>query len=196
LRAHNLRELVDNLKKSPDVVIYYHTHHFMEQHQNLVPELTNDFANWVNDALGNERLAEKLASVSTLDYLSLDLFRDKLVEILEENITSNSHLVNSPPGREFHFIKLVSVVLPTDYVARDLREFVEALRKISQNSLNLHVFESRLRFGRASNDFTYWLENNLDEPELGREVAAIDPYTFTLEGLRSLLIQVIEKRIK
>jgi hypothetical protein len=36
----------------------------------------------------------------------------------------------------------------------------------------------------------------MDEKELGQELARIDPYNYTLEGLRSLLIQVIEKRIK
>jgi hypothetical protein len=36
----------------------------------------------------------------------------------------------------------------------------------------------------------------LEEAELGEEIARLDPYTYTLEGLRSTFIQLIEKRIK
>jgi hypothetical protein len=36
----------------------------------------------------------------------------------------------------------------------------------------------------------------MDELETSQEIAKIDPYTFTLEGLRSLLIQTLEKHIK
>jgi hypothetical protein len=88
------------------------------------------------------------------------------------------------------------VILPTSYTACDLREFVEALRKISPSSLYFHIFESRLRLGVESNDFAIWLDRDIEEKGLSQEVARIDPYTYTLEGLRSLLIQIIEKHIR
>ncbi len=93
-------------------------------------------------------------------------------------------------------MKSVSVILPTPYVAHDLREFVETLRKLSLGSLYFHIFESRLRLGRATNDFSVWLEDSLDEREMADRIARLDPYSSTLEGLRSQLIQLIEKRIK
>src|SRR4030042_5518855 len=71
------------------------------------------------------------------------------------------------PGREFCFMKSVSVVISTPYVAHDLREFVESLHKISLGSLYFHVFESRLRLGRGLNDFTIWLQDSLEESGLG-----------------------------
>jgi hypothetical protein len=58
------------------------------------------------------------------------------------------------------------------------------------------MFESRLRLGRGQNDFSAWLQDSLDEGELAQEIARLDPYTYSLEGLRSVLIQLIEKRIK
>ena len=81
-------------------------------------------------------------------------------------------------------------------MAHDLREFVESLRKISLGALYFHMFESRLRLGRGLNDFTIWLKDSLGETELGDQIARLDPYTYTLEGLRTSLIQLIEKRIK
>ena len=99
-------------------------------------------------------------------------------------------------GREFHFVRSISIILPLPYLAHDLREFVEVLRNVSLRSLYFHIFESRLRLGRGLNDFSAWIEEDLDEPELADSIAHLDPYNYTLEGLRSSLIQQIEKHIK
>src|SRR4030042_1689355 len=50
-KARNLPELLETLKEMPDSVVYYHTHHFLEEYQFLTPEPANDFALWVNDAM-------------------------------------------------------------------------------------------------------------------------------------------------
>jgi len=196
LRARNLRELADALKTVPDSVVYYHTHHFLEEHHYLAPEPANDFAPWVSDALGEEVLGERLASIDTFEFTSLEALRERLVSIMEEYLSQGSNLRDAAEGREFHFVKSVSVISPTPFVAHDLREFVEALRKISLGSLYFHIFESRLRLRKGLNDFSAWLENALEEKELADKIARLDPYTYTLEGLRSSLIQLIEKRIK
>jgi len=197
LKAKTLGGLLENLKTVPDSVIYYHTHHFLEEHHYLTPEPANDFAVWVSDALGNDVLGEKLASVDTFEFNSLSALRDRIAGIIEENMTDASSGGRSAmDGEEFHFMKSISVVIPTPYQADNLREFVEALRKISLNSLYFHIFESRMRLGKGSNDFSTWVEESLDEAELGKEIARLDPYSYSLEGLRSALIQQIEKRIK
>jgi small-conductance mechanosensitive channel len=196
LRAKNLRELVDILKKVPETVVYHHTHHFMEEHHYLTPEPANDFAVWVADALGDEVLGEKLASVDTFSFPDLASLRERLVGVIEEHLPLGSNSREAMPGQEFYFMKSVSLILPTPYITHDLREFVETLRKVSLGSLYFHMFESRLRLGRGLNDFSVWLQDSLDESELGQEIARLDPYTYSLEGLRSALIQLIEKRIK
>lgn len=196
LKAKNLMELVDILKRVPDSVIYYHTHHFLEEHHYLIPEPSNDFAIWVKDILGEEVLGERLESINPFEFSSLSTFRERIVATIGEHLARESNFREAMPGREFNFMKSVSVVIPTPYVAHDLREFVEALRKISLGSLYFHVFESRLRLGRGLNDFTIWLQESLKETELGEEIARLDPYTYTLEGLRSAFIQLIERRIR
>lgn len=196
LKAGNLRELVDILKTMPDEVIHYHTHHFFEEYQYLIPELSNDFAIWVQDSLGNDILAERLASINTFEFRSLANLRDRVVGMLEEYLSHDTYQRHAAIGREFHFMKSMIVTLPTSYIARDLREFVEALRKISPGSLYFHIFESRLRLGVEVNDFAIWLDRDMEEKGLSQEVARVDPYTYTLEGLRSLLVQIIEKHVK
>jgi small-conductance mechanosensitive channel len=196
LKAKSLKELVDTLRKVPDSVIYYHTHRFLEEHHYLIPEPSNDFAVWVSDILGEEVLGERLASVNTFEFPSLGALRERIIVIIEEHLARAANSREAMLGREFCFMKSVSLVISTPYVAHDLREFVEALRKISLGSLYFHVFESRLRLGKGLNDFTIWLQDSLEEAELGEEIARLDPYTYTLEGLRSAFIQLIGKCIK
>jgi small-conductance mechanosensitive channel len=196
LKATNLKELVDTLRNAPDEIVHYHTHNFLVEHHYLAPEPANDFAVWVTDALGDEVLGERLASVDTFEFPKLGALRERLVGIIDEYLSTGDSSRAAMPGREFYFMKSVSAVFATTYVASDLREFVEALRKISLSSLYYHVFESRLRLGAGHNDFSEWFSDSLDEAELAQEIARLDPYTYTLEGLRSRLIQLIEKRIK
>lgn len=193
LKAKNLRELADMLKVVPESVIYFHTHHFLEAHHYLTPQPTNDLAMWVDEALGDEVLAERLASVDTYQFSSLQALRERHVSIIEEYLAQCGSLREAMPGGEFHFVKSVSVIMPAPYEATDIREFIEAIRKLSPGSLYYHIFESRLRLGRGLNDFSAWLADSLDEPELARKVARLDPYAHSLEGLRGALIHLMEK---
>lgn len=196
LKARNLTELGEILAKAPDSVVYHHTHHFLEQHHYLTPEPSNDFGVWVSNTLGDTALGERLSAVDTFAFPNLGALRNRLVEIIAESAAEGYRNREAWPGEEFHFMKSVSVILPTPYVAHDLREFVETLRLSSLGSLFFHIFESRLRLGRGQNDFSVWLRDSLGETELADEAGRLDPYTYTLEGLRSALIQLIEKRIK
>jgi hypothetical protein len=196
IKARNIKELVDILKNAPDSIVYYHTHHFLEEHHYLTPEPANDFAVWVSAILGDEVLGENLASIDAFGFPALGALRERIVNVIGEYISSGQELRKAPEGREFYFMKLVSVILPTPYAARDLREFVEALRKLSLGSLYFHIFESRLRLGRVTNDFSVWMKDSLEEQELAEAIEKVDPYTYTLEGVRSQLIKLVEKRIK
>lgn len=196
IKAKNLKELVDILKNAPDSIVYYHTHHFLEEHHYLTPEPANDFAVWVSAVLGDEVLGEKLASIDAFEFPALGALRERIVNVIGEYISSGQELRKAPEGREFYFMKWVSVILPTPYAARDLREFVEALRKLSLGSLYFHIFESRLRLGKVTNDFSVWMKDSLEEQELAEAIEKVDPYTYTLEGVRSQLIKLVERRIK
>jgi len=112
LRAKSIHELVDILKKVPDTVIYYHTHRFLEEHHYLTPEPSNDFAVWVSDALGEEVLGERLASVNTFEFLNLGAIRERFVGIIEERLAKGSDSREAMTGREFHFMKPVAGFQP------------------------------------------------------------------------------------
>jgi len=196
LKARNLTELVNVLKSAPDSVIYYHTHHFLEEHQFLTPEPANDFALWVDDSLDEHVLAEKLANIDTFAYSSLEALKSMIVSVIKKYMADNpaSRLVKGE--NDFHFLKSNSVVVPTPYFASDLREFVEVLRKITIDSLYYHIFESRLRLQKRSNDFSVWIRDSFGEHDLADKIDSLVPYTSTIEAMRSFIIQNIEKRIK
>ena len=197
LRATTLGQLLDLIKEVSDSSIYHHTHRFLQQHQYLSPEPPNDFAYWVTELLGEDELGEKLASIDTVQYSTIRSLRDKIAETIEDYLKNNA-LAKSKfawEGEEFHFVKSVSFILPTSYVVYNLKEFVDILRKVTIDSIYFHVFEARLRLERSNNDFSNWIGNSIGDKELACEIAGLDPYTHTLEGLRSALINMIENRI-
>lgn len=196
LRARDLGELVAHLKTVPGAVIYHHTHRFIRQHQYLSPTPPNDFARWVSEAMQEPQLAEQLAAIDTVRFSSIRALREKIVEIVESYLAQKPASAAAPAGSEFHFMKSVSFVVPTPHSARDLGEFRDALTKVSAYAIYHHVFEARLRLEDGVNDFSRWLETELDEPELARAIARLDPYTHTLESLRRKLIRLTEQRLE
>jgi len=197
LRATTLGQLLALIKEVSGSCIYHHTHRFLQQHQYLSPEPPNDFAYWVTDILGEDELGEKLASIDTMQYSTIRDLREKIASTIENYLKDSpfAKLKFARSGEEFHFIKSVSFILPTNYIANDLKEFVEVLNKITIDSIYFHIFEARLRLEKPTNDFSFWLENSLGDKELANNISSFDPYTSTLEDLRKNIIRIIERRI-
>jgi hypothetical protein len=196
IKAKSLAELVEHLKEVPESVIYQHTHRFLQQHQYMVPEPPNDFADWVTYNLQDEKLGERLAAIDTVRFNSLNDLRQALVSAIEDHLKKEKNPRQSQEGKEFHFIRALKFSAPTPYEAYDLSEFMDCLKKVGLSSLYLHVFEARLRPPLGINDFSHWFETELQEKPLARKVASLDPYTQTLEGLRSKIVGLIERRLQ
>lgn len=197
LRATTLGQLLAVIREVPGSCIYHHTHRFLQQHQYLSPEPPNDFAYWVIDVLGEDELGERLVSIDTLQYSTIRDLREKIASTIEVYLEENplAKLKFARPGEEFHFIKSISFILPTNYAVYDLKEFVDVLRKITFDSIYFHIFEARLRLEKPTNDFSYWIENSLGDKELAAGISGFDPYTRTLDDLRTTIVQMIERRI-
>lgn len=197
LRATTLGQFLAFIKQVSGSCIYHHTHRFLQQHQYLSPEPPNDFAYWVTDTLGEDELGEKLVSIDTIQYSTIRDLREKIASTIESYLKDNplAKLKFARSGEEFHFIKSVSFILPTNYIAYDLKEFAEVLKKITIDSIYFHIFEARLRLEKPTNDFSCWLENSLGDKELANKISSFDPYTSTLEDLRNKIIQIVERRI-
>lgn len=191
-RARNIAEMLDGVRTVPGSSIYYHTHRFLQQHHYLSPEPPNDFAYWVTEVLNNAMLGERLSSIDTVQFSSIADLRERLVEIIASYMKSEDEGGRCPPGEEFHFMASQTFALQTPYVAHSLGEFSDILQRVSVSSLYYHMFDARLRLEQGQNDFSRWFEE-LGRPELAQEVRQLDPYTYTLEGLRKRLLVLVRK---
>lgn len=194
-KARDLAELLEHVRTVPGAVIYHHTHHFLVQHQFLSPEPPNDFAYWVSNILIEERLGEELAAMDILRFRSIRELRERLIEIIHGHLEQVADVRAAPPGMEFQFMRSVSFVLPTGEIAHDLREFSDALERVSLSSISYHMFDARLRLEAGDNDFSKWFEHSLGDAQLAQAVRSIDPYTHTEEGLRRRIVSLIQRRL-
>jgi len=187
LKARNVQGLLEGMRQVPDSSIYYHTHRFLRQHHYLSPEPPNDFAYWVSDVMGDDVLGEQLSSVDLIQFSTIAELRTRFIDILETYLESMERVIISPTGENFRFMASRLFVCPTGFVAHTLGEFLEMLEKVSVNSLYYHVFDAKLRLERGQNDFSAWFAT-MGLTDLAEEMRQLDPYTYTLEGLRKRII--------
>jgi hypothetical protein len=197
LTASNLDQLLKFIKEVPGSCIYHHTHKFLQQHQFYSPEPPNDFAYWVTDVLGEDELGEKLASIDIVQYSTIRSLRNKIAGTIEDflNKSALAKMKFARECEEFHFLKSVSFVLATKYEVCNLREFADVLERVAIDSIYFHFFESRLRLEKGYNDFSNWIENSCGDGKLADKISRLDPYTYTLEGLRATLVRMVRNRI-
>jgi len=194
-KAKNLTELLAGIRTVPGSCIYHHTHKFLQQHHFLSPEPPNDFAYWAGSVFGDELLGEKLAAVDIIQFRSIRELRDKFITTIEKHLHQGFEERNVFSGYEFHYMKARSFVIKTGQIAGNLQDFLDIIKKIDAPALYFHIFEARIRLERDDNDFSYWLGMELGEDELAQQIAQIDPYTITLEGLRKKIVNLIEERL-
>ena len=190
VRAKNVKQLLHGIRTVPESSIYHHTHRFLLQHQYLSPEPPNDFAYWVTEIVGNAALGERLASIDIVQFDSIAVLRERFADILESCATSEEYRQEANHGDDFHFMASRTFVIPTPFVAHDLREFMDILGKISLNALYYHVFDAKLRLGKGENDFSRWLRDQARD-DVADKIKRLDPYAQTLEGLRRRIIGLL-----
>lgn len=192
IKAKSASQLLDAIKIVPDSSIYYHTHGYLQQHHYLSPEPPSDFSYWISDVLNDDLLAEQLSSIDIVRYNTIAEIRDCLVTAIETFLRSDGMERECRPGEEFYFMGSQLFVLPTRYVARNLTEFRQVLEMIGLDSLYFHMFDARLRVTRGENDFSSWFKS-VGNPRLAEEVRELDPYAYTLEGLRKRILVMVRK---
>lgn len=192
LRAKTIQELLIGIRSVPDSSIYFHTHRFLHQHHFLSPEPPNDFAYWVTNVLGDDALGERLWSVDIVRFEDIAGLRAKLIAIFESHLAATERKIECLAGEEFHFMACRTFVLPTGYVARNLKEFSKLLRKVSINSVYFHVFDAKMRLKSGENDFSRWFRG-LGKTALANETKRLDPYAYTLDGLRQQIVALADR---
>ena len=192
-RANTLGEFAEGLRKSPDDAIFYHAYQTLQEHHYIREGFSNDFAHWAFASCNEVGLAEQLASIDVREFTSIADVRDRLTTIVDNYLAENEKARDRVAFEPFYFFASDMVVIPTPYVARTLEEFVEGLRKVSLQSIHYHFLSARLRLHLSSNDFSQWLEEEMELPKLANKVDHIDIYTSTLTDVRNQMIRLLEQ---
>lgn len=192
--ARNLRELREVLADASDGAIAHHTYqYFLKGH---VMEYTNDFAHWAGESIEERALAERLSNIDPYDYAAMEDLRHDLMSAIDDYLTTFPEPRDALPGDEFYFNETVSLVFPAGVRAKNLAEFLMAMKYIEGNSLYYHFYDARVRLGNKADDFSQWLEEGLEKPEVARRIRAIDPFMHNLESIRERIVEAVEEEVK
>lgn len=195
-RARNLLELLEHVRSAPGASIFYHTHYLYLTQHFVTPKFYNEFAGWVSQALLERRLAERLGAIDLLSVVSLREMREQIAAEIERHLQeTDGKLRDAPAGEEFHFCAAKSFVYPNGIVANSVSEFFLYLPAISNNCLHFHIFESRLRLERPTNDFSVWL-NDMGEGKLARAIDDLNPYVVSLDELKTQIARIGRRYIR
>jgi len=194
-RANTLAELLDCLRVCPDDSIFQHTFRTLQEHHFIREGFSNDFAHWTLAACNEPGLAERLASVDVREFTSLGDLRDRFIQIVERHLQRNPSDSMRTAEETFYFCAADIVVIPTNFVAETMQDFVKGLRQVSVHSIHHHFIEARLRLKLMSNDFSQWLHEDVGLTDAARALNRIDIYTATLEDVRGQIVRILERAL-
>jgi hypothetical protein len=194
-KASNLSELLDALKVCPDASIFQHTFQTLREHHFIREGFSNDFAHWAFAACNEVALAERLAGIDIREFTSIASLRQRLVDLVEAYLRQNPRARDRAAFEPFYFSASEVIVVPTPFVARNLGEFADGLRQVSLQSIDYHFIAARLRLKLNSNDFSLWLEHELDLGRLADRVNRIDIYTSTLHDVRRAILRFVQSAL-
>ncbi|MCU1255348.1 MAG: hypothetical protein JWM83_1647 [Candidatus Angelobacter sp.] len=191
-KATTLQELLEAIRTCPESSIFQHTFQTLEEHHFIREGFSNDFSHWAFASCNEVELAERLAAIDIREFTSIATLRERLIHIIETYLQKNPRAATRVAMEPVYLMASDLVVVPTPYVARNLEEFADGLRKVSIHAIYYHFIDARLRLKLNTNDFSVWLEKELDLPPAGDKINRIDIYTSTLEDVRRSILKVIE----
>jgi len=193
-KAGNLRELRDGIAKISPESIYHHTYQYLRK--GMIREYTNDFAHWAGESLEERALSERLSNIDPYTYANIDSLRKELLAVIDDYLEKFPEPRRAMLRDEFHFTQTVTLVFPSGTRARNLAEFLMAVKYVDSGCIYYHFYEARTRHDEPVDDFTFWIEGALGKKELAVRIRAIDPFMHTIEGIREHIAGAVEEELK
>lgn len=191
--AEDEKRLVELLEEVPLDSIYYHTHTYFLRHSHVEQLYPNDFAQWVAMEVRDHVLGERLAVIDPFEFQGLELLREELISVIDDHLSRTPIVPRVIFGQPFSFNQSRILEVSTGVEAWTLREFRNALSEVDASAIYYHMFEARHRLGKQESDFSAWIEESLEMPELAGKFRAINPYRGSLERHRSALLTVCDE---
>lgn len=194
-RTNNVFSMIEILKDVSPECIFHHVHQYFLRPEMQPQRYHNDFAVWVANAIGDRVLSERLANINPYAFLNIEEIRSEIIEVISARVKEYGALRDALPGNEFFFNEATTLVLPSGHEAGDLPEFYNALKEVDCSSIYFHFYQARLRIGRDSDDFSFFLGTGLGLVELAVSIGKLDPYMYDTETLREKLLKLIEAEL-
>jgi hypothetical protein len=195
-KASTLRELKACIEKASDGCLFHHTYQYFLKGHAL--EYTNDFAHWAGESLEERALAEALSVIDPYDFQSVAELRLALLNAIDGYLRQFPEPRRVIAGDEFFFNETATLVFPIGLRARNLAEFLSAIKYIDPAAIYYHFFEARMRTGdgdERGDDFSRWIDA-LGHPDLARRLRAIDPFVHNLEDIRRSIAEAVEETVR
>jgi len=192
-RAKNLRELRGGIAGVSKESIFHHTYqYFLKAH---ILEYTNDFAQWGGESIEERALSERLSNIDPYAFKDIDGLRAELTNVIDDYLENFPEPRDAAPGDEFYFNETITLIFSAGIRAKNLAEFLIAIKYIEPSSIYYHFYDARTRLG-GINDFSKWFENELGKKELSEKIRLIDPFMHSIEKIREHISKLLEAEVK
>ena len=192
-KAKNLKELRTLLGRVSDESISHHTYQYFLSGRVL--EYTNAFALWVGESLGEKGLSEHLSNIDPYSFSEIEALRHELLKAIDSRLDALPRPRDAMAGDEFFFSESLTLTFPVRIRARNLAEFLMAVRYVDRSCIYYHFYEAR-RLGEGADDFSKWFSASLGQEALAEKVGSIDPFMHTLDGIREHIIVAVEDEVR
>lgn len=189
--ADNLRAFLRGLERVPGGSIYHHLHHALFMRHFATGAFANDFAVWCWKELNEQALGERLTVLDPLEFSTIRAARNRLIEEVDRHLGDVEYIQHVPHTRKFFFQESQSFVFPTGRVARDLVSFADEVRKAPPEAIFHHFVVATLRVGAGENDFSRWMEEECQAPELAQKLREFSPYSVDLFSLKGRIANLV-----
>ena len=192
-KAKNLREFRDALAVVSEGSIFHHTYQYLLKGHIL--EYTNDFSQWAGAGLEESALSEQLSNIDPYIFSSSEALRTELLRVVDDYLEVFPEPRDAMQGDEFFFNETITLVFQAGVWARNLAEFLMAIKYIDASSLYYHFYDARRRFEGKSNDFSQWFDE-LGKKDVAEKLRFIDPFMHSLEGIRERIAAALEEAVR
>lgn len=192
MKARNLRELRERISVVSGESIFHHTYQYFLKGRVL--EYTNDFAHWAGESLEERALSEHLSNVDPYAFKNIEDLRMELLNVIDGYLKNFPEPREAMPGDEFYFNETVTLTSPLGIKAKNLAEFLIAIKYVDAAAIYYHFYEARVRLG--VDDFSKWLEDSLDKKEVAKRIRGIDPFMHSIEEIRKHIYEGIEEEVR
>jgi hypothetical protein len=192
--AKNIKELRDLIATVSDECIFHHTYqYFLKEH---ILEYTNDLAHWAGENLEESALSERLSNIDPYEFKNISDLRNELIHVIDDYLERFPEPREAIPGDEFYFNETVTLIFPVGIRAKNLAEFLTAIKFVDSDSIYYHFYEARIRLGSGIDDFSRWIEDVFGKKDLAERIRAIDPFMHSIEEIRGHIVEAVEEEVR